>query len=566
MTGFRVAVIGGTGAFGSRVCRLLARDTGLVPIILARHAPPAIALAAELCTMHRRADIVAEAFDTSSPSWTGDLARLKPDAVIHTAGPFQNADYRVAEACIRLGIHYIDLADARSFVCGIGMLDAAARDAGVLVASGASSVPALSAAVIDDLAEGLSSVDAIDIAITPGNRAPRGRATIAAILSYVGRPMRVWRDGAWVRGFGWHDLHRRALVLPDGASLERRWFGLCDVPDLELFPSRYGVTQRVTFHAGLELSLLHLGLWLLSWPVRWGWLRSLAPFAGTMRWLADLLLRLGTDRGGMLIDVAGRDPAGRALTRRWRLLAEAGDGPWIPTLAAVALARKLALGQVAARGARPCAGLLTRKEILAEAGGLAIRDASDTMQPLYVRGLGPAYDALPTPIARLHDVAGSAVWRGRATVGGAHGFLARLLARLFGFPPAQSDVPVTVTFDVRDGVETWQRAFGRHVFRSLQYAGGEAERGLIVERFGAVAFTMRVLPSSAGIDLELHSGRVFGVKLPRFLWPRIVASERIDAAGRFQFDVTIAAPLIGGLVQYRGWLQPAASTSAAVRG
>lgn len=72
---------------------------------------------------------------------------------------------RLAEECIRAGAHYVDLADSRFgvsirvlcgtdvasrrvFVEAIGALDSAAREAGVLVASGASSVPALSSAVI----------------------------------------------------------------------------------------------------------------------------------------------------------------------------------------------------------------------------------------------------------------------------------------------------------------------------------------------------------------------------------------------------------------------------------
>ncbi|HJQ57787.1 MAG TPA: DUF4166 domain-containing protein [Vineibacter sp.] len=566
MSGFRVVVIGGTGAFGARVCRLLARDPGIALYVAARGRAAADALAAELRRQSGRADIVATQLDLEAAAWADDLAALHPAAVVHVAGPFQGSDYRVAEACIRLGAHYVDLADARAFVCGIGMLDAAARAAGVLVTSGASSVPALSAAVVDQLVSGLSRIDAIDIAITPGNRAPRGLATVAGILSYVGQPLRLWRHGAWSEAVGWRDQHRRTLTLADGASLGPRWFGLCDVPDLTLFPERYGVRGRVAFHAGLELPLMHFGLWLLTWPVRWGWQRSLAPWARACRWLAERLRHAGTDRGGMLVDVAGRDDEGRAVTRRWRLLAEAGDGPWIPALAAVALVRKLVRGAATARGAMPCVGLLSMDEILAEAEGLAIRWSRDQLPPLYQRCIGDDHRLLPAPIAALHDLAADAVWRGRASIEGARGPLAWLAARLFGFPAAMADVPVTVTFGVRDGVETWQRRFGAYRFQSLQYAGIGRERGLIVERFGAVAFAMQAVASSQGIDLQLRYGRVLGLPLPRWLWPRIAATERVDAAGRFQFDVTIALPLIGRLVRYIGWLEPAEFTSSPAAG
>lgn len=554
MAGFRVVVIGGTGAFGARVCRLLARDPGVAVVVAARTQQSAEDLAAELCRLHGRQDIVAARLDIDAADWVDSLARLGPAAVIHTAGPFQESDYRVAEACIGLGVHYVDLADARAFVCGIGVLDPAARQAGVLVAAGASSVPALSSAAIDHMAEGLSRIDTIDIAITPGNRAPRGRATIAAILSYVGHPVRLWQNRIWTDGIGWQDLHRRTLALADGASLGTRWFSLCDVPDLALLPERYRVRERVAFHAGLELAVMHVGLWLLSWPVRWRWIGSLVPFKATLQWLADRLRGLGTDRGGMLVDVAGRTAAGRAITRRWRLLAEAGDGPWIPALASVALVRKLARGGVTTHGAMPCIGLLTMDEILAEAEGRAIRWESDEAQPLYVRSIGAAYASLPRPVARLHDLTAGAVWRGRANIDGARGMFARFAARVFGFPPANADVPVSVAFTVRDGVETWHRTFGRHAFMSLQYAAPDS--GLIIERFGAVAFAMEAAASAQGIDLHLRRGSVLGVPLPRWLWPRIAANERVDGAGRFCFDVEIAVPVIGRLVHYRGWLEP----------
>jgi saccharopine dehydrogenase-like NADP-dependent oxidoreductase len=88
-----------------------------------------------------------------------------PAVVINTCGPFGPDSMRLAEQCIRAGTHYVDLADSRlgltfatstdivvvttrAFVEGIAALDAAARQARVLVASGASSVPALSSAVV----------------------------------------------------------------------------------------------------------------------------------------------------------------------------------------------------------------------------------------------------------------------------------------------------------------------------------------------------------------------------------------------------------------------------------
>ena len=47
-------------------------------------------------------------------------------------------------------------------------------------------------------------VDRIDIALSPGNRQPRGLSVVQAILSRAGQPIRVFRNGIWTtaRGMG----------------------------------------------------------------------------------------------------------------------------------------------------------------------------------------------------------------------------------------------------------------------------------------------------------------------------------------------------------------------------
>ena len=95
--------------------------------------------------------------------------------MIHAAGPFQGSDYRVAEACLRSGAHYLDLADARDFVAGIGQLDEEARRRGLLVASGVSSTPAITSTLIRELSPEFSRIDEIHTALSPGNQNPRGR-------------------------------------------------------------------------------------------------------------------------------------------------------------------------------------------------------------------------------------------------------------------------------------------------------------------------------------------------------------------------------------------------------
>ena len=141
----------------------------------------------------QRASVV---LDTRSGNLAAELRRLGATVVVHTAGPFQGQDYAVPRACIEARAHYVDLADARGYVCGIQSLDDEARSNDVLVVSGASSVPALSSAVVDQLRVQFSTIESIDHGITSGARPP-GLAAMEGVLSYVGKPIAQWRDGAW---------------------------------------------------------------------------------------------------------------------------------------------------------------------------------------------------------------------------------------------------------------------------------------------------------------------------------------------------------------------------------
>jgi hypothetical protein len=260
----------------------------------------------------------------------------------------------LARAEIAAGMHYIDLADARDFVAGFGVLDAAAREAGVVALTGVSSTPALSHAVLDRLTAGWRWIDTVEIAISPGNRnSPRGLSVIRAILSYAGQQVRVFAGGAWTERRGWGRPVRRAM-----RGLGKRWLSLCETPDLDLVPARFAPREAAIFRAGLELSVMHLGLCVAGLLVRARLLRSLTPFARPFRWIAERLKGFGSDRGGMLVEAVGIDAAGRPIRAAWSLVAEAGDGPVIPTLPALAAIRALADGRLSEPGARPCVGVL----------------------------------------------------------------------------------------------------------------------------------------------------------------------------------------------------------------
>lgn len=351
MQSFRVVVVGGYGFFGRRLVERLARHSDLHIVVCGRSVQSGLALIGEL-RASACSTLSADALDISSEAFERDLAAMAPDVTVHASGPFQAQNYRVAKACLACGSHYIDLADGRQFVAEIVSLEAAAQRAKRAVISGASSVPALSSAAADHLAKGFSELSAIDIGISPGNRTDRGLSTVQAILSYCGKPL---PGTGQHRAHGWLGSHRHLYPAPVGSRL----LSPCDVPDLTLLPDRYPGKPTVVFGAGLELQVLHRGMNAMAALTRLGLVRNWSAHAIWLKHASDWFKRLGTDAGAMHVTVTGTPVGEGPMHRTWHLLATRGDGPYVPTLAAAALVRKLQAGDVSLVGARPCIGLLS---------------------------------------------------------------------------------------------------------------------------------------------------------------------------------------------------------------
>lgn len=365
----RILIIGGSGEFGQRLARRL--DAAGHEILVAGRS---LDRAARLCAQLQRARPVL--LDRNQAVGLV-LARERPALVIDAAGPFQGSDYRVAEACIAMHIGYCDIADGRDFVGGIGVLDAAARSAGVPVMTGASSVPALSGAVVRHLASGIDHVDAVDIVITTSNRASAGESVARAILSYVGRPIRLWDGARWVCAHGWQQMRRFTARMGTAEPLPGRWVALADVPDLDGLVDRLPGRPAVRFFAGTELAIEMIALWLLSWPVRWGWVRSLDRLAGWLMPVYRALLHFGGDRSAMQVTLCGG-----GVKRQWTLIAEQGHGPEIPTMAAELLAEEILAGRCAP-GARSAADALALGQFAPLFARFAIRHETSEVAQMH---------------------------------------------------------------------------------------------------------------------------------------------------------------------------------------
>ena len=346
----RVVVVGGYGNFGARVCRGIAAS-GMEVVAAGRNPDEGDNAFGGLPVGHARLDHTASDFPAA-------LKRLAPDLVIHCAGPFQSQNYGVARAALAAGSHYFDLADGRQFVARFQQnLQSAARSADRLAVSGASSVPALSSAVIEALKARVPQIEEVQIAIAPGQRAPRGRATIAAVSSYAGRPFKWVSRGTWRDAWGWQELKRLRFY-----GLGPRWGAACDVPDLELIPKIYPEVRTVEFRAALELGAKQSALWVAAWLRRHGVKLPLERWAGPLDWVASRMNAVGGQLGGMLVSLIGRRADGSRARAEWHLTADALHGPEIPCMPAILLARKLANGGIAQRGAFACTGFLSLPE------------------------------------------------------------------------------------------------------------------------------------------------------------------------------------------------------------
>jgi len=366
----RVLVIGGYGSFGGRLVERLSKQSGLHITIAGRSSATAHALACKLRPT-ATSELAVAAIDALSPAFASQLKSLNAAVVVNASGPFQGQNYQVAQACIATGVHYIDLADGRAFVTGVTALGAEAQNAKLLVTSGASSVPALSSAAADHLTRGLQTVKTIDIGISPGNRTERGLSTMQGILSYCGKALPTSGGRTSV---AWLKSYRHTYPAPVGSRLHSQ----CDVPDLLLFPARYPGCPEARFGAGIELEFLHRSMNLMAWMANHGLISNWADHARWLKRAADLVQTWGTDAGAMHVTVSGTTVQGQPVSRQWQLIATHGDGPYVPTLAASALIRKLAAGDHVMWGATPCVGLLNLDDFSLEMRGLRIQTSENS--------------------------------------------------------------------------------------------------------------------------------------------------------------------------------------------
>uniref|UniRef100_B0T277 Saccharopine dehydrogenase n=1 Tax=Caulobacter sp. (strain K31) TaxID=366602 RepID=B0T277_CAUSK len=543
----RIVLVGASGVFGTRLAAMIARWPDVVLVLTARNLAPLEALAATLAKTRPAAGIEVARLDRLDPK---GLAALTPWAVVDAAGPFQGQDHAFPRAVLQARAHYLDLADARDFVAGFeAALDAEVRAASRWAITGASSTPALSHAALDAMTAGWTRIDRVDAAISPGARAPRGLSVIRAILAWTGGPVRVFTDGRWATRPGWSDPRRTPFP-----GLGRRWTSLAETPDLDLLPARFHVRRDAIFRAGLELPVLHLGLWLLSLARRARLTSTLEPLAVLLGEAAGLVAPLGSDRGGMVVSAEGLDADGAPRLARWSLCAEAGSGPHTPAAPAAATLRALLDGRLGEPRATPCVGLVDLDAILHEPRDLPIRTRLESQRPdtpgLFARLLGDHWRDLPEIVRRVHAGVETVTLTGRARGRGAPG-LAALVRRLGGMPSTGVHATTVVITPTATG-ERWTRRFGDRTFGSV-IAPAKDDPWAFEESVAPLTFRFTVAPRPGGFAWTFEGWRLGPIPLPRAWGPRVRARTfaRDDI---YCFRVLGAHPWMGVIFAYAGRL------------
>jgi len=549
----KILILGGYGVFGGRLAELLSDVPEIELIICGRSM-----LRAEVFCASYIGQARVRPFNLDRHDIADGLRTQGPDLVVDASGPFQHygADcYAVISACIAAGIDYLDFADAADFVFGVTQFDAEAKAAGVFVLSGVSSFPVLTAAVLREMGKTMDIVS-VEGGIAPSPYAGIGLNVMRAVVGYAGEPVKLWRRGEQAHGIGLAESMRFTVAVPGRMPLRNIHFSLVDVPDLQIIPPDHGAMTDIWMGAGPVPEILHRILNLLAKArARFG-LPSLVPLSRLFYIILNWM-RFGEHRGGMFVRARGIAD-GREVQRSWHLLAEGDDGPYIPSMAIEAVVRKLLAGVRPLAGARSGAHALDLADYdtLFRDRAIFMGFRNDELaSPLYRNILGSAFATLPPRLQELHGTTAARQWAGHADVRRGSGILANIIATLFRFPEAASQLPVAVTFSPEDGAERWTRSFGGRPFSSVQACGTGKDQHLLVERFGIVSVGLALVVEGDRLLLIPRRWSVLGIQMPRLLLPAGQSFET-EQDGQFCFNVEISAPLIGLIVAYKGTLVP----------
>ena len=170
--------------------------------------------------------------------------------------------------------------------------------------------------------------------------------------------MKLIRNGQQTAALGLTESRRYTIAVPGKTPLNNIRFSLVDVPDLQVLPPAHPSLQNIWMGAGPVPEFLHRALNMLAIAsAKWG-LPSLRPLFPLFHRILNLM-KFGEEHGGAMFIHAKGDSAEIS----WHLLAEGGDGPYIPAMSIEALVRKQLRGTRPENGARPATAAFNLAEL-----------------------------------------------------------------------------------------------------------------------------------------------------------------------------------------------------------
>ncbi|NTU84136.1 MAG: NAD(P)H-binding protein [Chloroflexales bacterium] len=182
--GERLLIYGANGYTGELVARR-ALERGLRPTLAGRSAVGVAAVS-------RRLGLPSCVVSLDDGPGL-DAALAGRAAVLHCAGPFSRTSRPMAEACLRTGVHYLDITGEIAVFEGLARRDGEAQAAGVMLLPGVGFDVVPSDCLAAHLGRRLPSATRLELAIRAVGRASRGTATTA--VEGMGKGGAVRREG-----------------------------------------------------------------------------------------------------------------------------------------------------------------------------------------------------------------------------------------------------------------------------------------------------------------------------------------------------------------------------------
>jgi lysine 6-dehydrogenase len=200
-------VVIGVGEMGRASLGILARRLPSRQIRVLDLREDNLARAVEVAPDRIRAE-VADVYATPP-----DLAGA--ELVLNFAGPFYKGADAVPKAAIAAGADYVDICDDVEGIEPVLALDAAARQAGATVITGAGNSPGTSNLMAKRLLELHPECDGVRVVWVVGDNDPGGLAPLRHMLHMAVAPCPVWRDGRFVDEPGFVPATGNSYDLPE---------------------------------------------------------------------------------------------------------------------------------------------------------------------------------------------------------------------------------------------------------------------------------------------------------------------------------------------------------------